>query len=160
MAMAAETEQGRGSLWAAISMVVGSMVGTGVYTSLGFQVADMPSGFAITMVWVLGGVLSFCGALCYAELAAALPRSGGEYHLLRETFHPAIGFLSGWVSLTVGFAAPVALSAMAFGAYLAPVIGAPSPLPFSIAIVLLGTAVHLWRFEIGSLFLLARAGRS
>ncbi len=102
----------------ATAIVVANMVGTGVFTSLGFQVGDLPSGFPILLLWVLGGLLSFCGAVCYAELSAMMPRSGGEYHLLRESWHPLVGFLSGWVSMTVGFAAPVAAAAMATGAYL------------------------------------------
>ena len=57
------------------------------------------------------------GALSYAELGAALPRSGGEYNFLGRIYHPGAGFVSGWVSSTVGFSAPVALAAMTFGAY-------------------------------------------
>src|SRR5687768_4686157 len=95
------------------------MVGTGVFTSLGFQVDGLPSGFAILMLWLIGGVAALCGALCYGELAAALPRSGGEYHLIGRTIHPAAGFLAGWLSATVGFAAPIALAAMALAKYAA-----------------------------------------
>ena len=98
------------------------MIGTGIFTSLGFQVGDLPSGFAIMALWAVGGVCALCGALSYAELGAALPRSGGEYHFLGTIYHPAVGFLAGWVSATVGFAAPVALAAMAFGKYLNGVI--------------------------------------
>jgi APA family basic amino acid/polyamine antiporter len=93
------------------------MVGTGVFTSLGFQVADLSSGFVILVLWLIGGVCALCGALCYAELAAALPRSGGEYHFVGRTLHPALGFLAGWLSITVGFAAPIALAATALGKY-------------------------------------------
>ena len=88
------------------------MIGTGVFTSLGFQVADLPTGFAIVFLWIVGGICAMCGALSYAELAAALPRSGGEYHFLREIYHPSLGFLAGWISATVGFSAPVAIAAM------------------------------------------------
>lgn len=103
---------------AAISVVIANMIGTGVFTSLGFQVADIPSGFAILVLWVLGGVAAFCGGVCYAELGAAIPRSGGEYHFIGRIFHPAAGFLSGWVSASVGFAAPTALAAVTFSTYL------------------------------------------
>ena len=94
------------------------MVGTGVYTSLGFQLQDLRSGFSILCVWALGGLISLCGALSYAELAARIPRSGGEYSYLSAIYHPALGFMAGFVSLIAGFAAPIALSAMAFGTYL------------------------------------------
>lgn len=93
------------------------MVGTGVFTSLGFQVFDIQSGFALLMLWVVGGLIALCGAVSYGELAAAMPRSGGEYHYLGQIYHPALGFLSGWVSATVGFAAPTALAALALGEY-------------------------------------------
>ena len=98
------------------------MVGTGIFTSLGFQVGDLPSGFAIMALWAIGGICALCGALSYAELGAALPRSGGEYHFLREIYHPALGFVAGWISATVGFAAPVAIAAIPFGTYLAGVV--------------------------------------
>jgi APA family basic amino acid/polyamine antiporter len=96
------------------------MVGTGIFTSLGFQVGDLPSGFVIMSLWTIGGICALCGALSYAELGAALPRSGGEYHFLREIYHPAVGFVAGWISATVAFAAPVAIAAIPFGTYLAP----------------------------------------
>ncbi len=99
------------------------MVGTGIFTSLGFQVGALPSGFVVLLLWSLGGLCAMCGALCYAELAAALPRSGGEYHLLGSTLHPALGFVAGWLSVTVGFAAPIALAAMALGQYASGAIG-------------------------------------
>lgn len=106
----------------ALAVVVANMIGTGVFTSLGYQVGDIQSGFAILALWTLGGITALCGALCYAELGAAIPRSGGEYHFLSHIYHPGAGFVSGWVSATVGFAAPVALVAMTFSAYLKTVI--------------------------------------
>jgi APA family basic amino acid/polyamine antiporter len=104
------------------AVVIANMVGTGVFTSLGFQLLDIRSGFALLALWAIGGVAALCGAMTYAELGAALPRSGGEYNLLRRIYHPAAGFVSGWVSSTVGFAGPVALAAMTFAAYAASVI--------------------------------------
>ncbi len=93
------------------------MIGTGVFTSLGFQAAGIDSTVSLLLIWVIGGIVALCGALTYAEIAVRLPRSGGEYHFLSQIYHPAVGFLSGWVSATVGFAAPAALSAMAFANY-------------------------------------------
>ena len=101
----------------ALAVVVANMIGTGVFTSLGFQLVTLQSGFALIMLWVVGGIVAICGALSYAELGAALPRSGGEYNFLGRIYHPGAGFVSGWVSSTVGFSAPVALAAMTFGAY-------------------------------------------
>ncbi|HJN94178.1 MAG TPA: amino acid permease [Gammaproteobacteria bacterium] len=100
-----------------IAVVVANMVGTGVFTSLGFQLLDIRSGFVLLMLWAVGGLAAVCGAMTYAELGAALPRNGGEYSLLRTIYHPAAGFVSGWISSTVGFAGPTALAAMTFAAY-------------------------------------------
>ena len=95
----------------AIAIVVANMIGTGVFTSLGFQLVDIQSTFVLMMLWLVGGVTALCGALTYAELGSSLPRSGGEYNFLSEIYHPAAGFVSGWISATVGFAAPTALAA-------------------------------------------------
>ncbi|HZW59722.1 MAG TPA: amino acid permease, partial [Woeseiaceae bacterium] len=100
-----------------IAVVIANMVGTGVFTSLGFQLLDLHSGFVLLMLWAVGGVAAVCGAMTYAELGAALPRSGGEYNFLARIYHPAAGFVSGWVSATIGFAAPTALAAITFAAY-------------------------------------------
>jgi APA family basic amino acid/polyamine antiporter len=99
------------------AVVIANMVGTGVFTSLGFQLLEIRSGFVLLMLWAVGGLVALCGAMTYAELGAAMPRSGGEYNFLTRIFHPAIGFVSGWVSATVGFAGPTALAAMTFAAY-------------------------------------------
>ena len=107
----------RVSTLTATAIAVADMIGIGVFTSLGFQVRGLPSAFSLIMLWVVGGITALCGALAYAELAAALPRSGGEYNFLSRIYHPAVGFLAGWVSATVGFAAPIAVAAMAFGTY-------------------------------------------
>ncbi len=140
------------SLLTATCIVIANMVGTGIFTSLGFQVGGLPSGFAILALWAVGGVCALCGALAYAELGAALPRSGGEYHFLGQIYHPAVGFLAGWVSATVGFAAPVALAAMAFGTYLHGVWPAADPLWLSIAVVGLTTLALLRDVKLGALF--------
>mgnify|MGYP003666595018 CR=1 FL=1 len=100
-----------------IAVVIANMIGTGVFTSLGFQLLEIRSGFVILLLWLVGGLIALCGAMTYAELGAAMPRSGGEYNFLSRIYHPSLGFVSGWVSATIGFAAPVALAAMTFAAY-------------------------------------------
>ncbi len=122
------------------------MVGTGVYTSLGFQVASLGSGFPIMLLWVLGGMLAFCGATCYAELAAAMPRSGGEYQYLSRIYHPGVGFLSGWISLIAGFPAPVALNALIFSQSICALLGYDSPWlikQLALAVIAALTGAHL-----------------
>ena len=127
---------------AAAAVVVANMVGTGVFTSLGFQLMELQSGFVLLLLWGVGGLAALCGALSYAELGAALPRSGGEYNFLTEIYHPAAGFISGWVSATVGFAAPTALAALTFGNYLASVFPVLSPTWLATGAILLLTLVH------------------
>jgi APA family basic amino acid/polyamine antiporter len=132
--------------------VIANIIGTGIFTSLGFQLNDIQSGFPLLMLWVIGGIAALSGALCYGELAAALPRSGGEYHFLSEIYHPALGFMAGFVSATVGFAAPVALAAMAFGKYFIGVFGLGSPVVLSFVVVWLVSAFHLGNLQVGSAF--------
>ncbi len=140
------------SLFTATAIVIANMIGTGIFTSLGFQAASITSGFALLALWVIGGVVALCGALSYAELAAALPRSGGEFHFLSRIFHPAVGFVAGWTSATVGFAAPLALAAMAFGKYFATVLPFASPLMTACVAVTAVTTAHLFRLEFSSAF--------
>jgi basic amino acid/polyamine antiporter, APA family len=127
----------------ATSIVVADMVGVGVFTSLGFQVKDIPSGFSILLLWSVGGLVALCGVFSYAELGAMFPRSSGEYNFLGRAYHPAFGFLAGWVSATVGFAAPVALAAMAFGEYAKSVFPDAPPMLLAVGMVALVSLVQL-----------------
>ncbi len=131
------------SVIVATAIVVADMVGVGVFTSLGFQVKDIPSGFSILLLWAVGGLVALCGVFSYSELGAMFPRSSGEYNFLTRAFHPAFGFLAGWVSATVGFAAPVALAAMAFGEYGKSVFPDAPPLALAVGIVWLVSLVQL-----------------
>jgi APA family basic amino acid/polyamine antiporter len=136
----------------ATSIVVADMVGVGVFTSLGFQVKDITSGFALLALWIVGGVVAMCGAICYAELALMFPRSSGEYNFLRRIYHPAFGFMAGFLSATVGFAAPTALAAMAFGVYFKAIIPGVNPLLPGLAVVWIISFVHLRGMQYGSAF--------
>src|SRR5246127_4416778 len=136
----------------ATAIVIADMVGVGVFTSLGFQITDIKSGFSLLLLWIVGGVVAICGAFCYAELAAMLPRSSGEYNFLRRIYHPAFGFVAGWLAATVGFAAPVALAAMAFGVYFKSIVpGAPSLL-LGFCVTWLAAMVHLGGVRFGSAY--------
>ena len=136
----------------ACSIVIANIIGTGIFTSLGFQLNDIQSGFALLMLWVIGGIVALCGALCYGELSAALPRSGGEYHFLSEIYHPALGFMAGFISATVGFAAPIALAAMAFGKYFHGVFNFGSPILLSFVTVWIVALFHFGNLRLGSAF--------
>ncbi|MGB5738115.1 MAG: amino acid permease [Woeseia sp.] len=129
-----------------IAVVIANMVGTGVFTSLGFQLLELRSGFVLLALWGVGGLVALCGAMTYAELGAALPRSGGEYNFLSRIYHPGFGFVSGWISATIGFAAPTALAAMTFAAYATSVL--PQDLDYriekliAITLIVLMSVVH------------------
>lgn len=142
----------KASMWAAAAFVVANMVGTGVFTSLGFQLMTTDKVFSVMMLWLVGGLVAFCGALCYAELGAAMPRSGGEYHYLSKIYHPSVGFLSGWVSLVVGFAAPVALTCMALASYVCRIYPMLNPRWIALGVLLLITLVHTRDLKLSSSF--------
>lgn len=109
----------------AVNMVIANMIGTGIFTSLGFQVLDsgIPDPFAIMMIWLVGGVIALCGATVYGEVATTVNRSGGEYAFLSEIYHPLLGFISGWISMIIGFSAAIAALSIAAGEYFSPVLG-------------------------------------
>ncbi|MEX0289330.1 MAG: APC family permease, partial [Flavobacteriaceae bacterium] len=133
------------------ALVVANMIGTGVFTSLGFQLQDVKNTWSILALWVLGGVMAIMGAFCYAEIGSTFRKSGGEYVFLSKLYHPIIGYLSGWISLTIGFAAPVALAAMALGAYLGNVL-AISPTFLAIGAILIVSIVHSFSINVSSQF--------
>jgi APA family basic amino acid/polyamine antiporter len=135
----------------AIAIVVSNMIGVGVYTSLGFQAMGINSVLALLFIWITGGIVAICGALTYGELAARMPRSGGEYIFLSKLFHPSFGFLSGFISMTIGFAAPMAILAIALGTYASNFI-AVSPIIIAIAVIVILTALNSSSFRIGANF--------
>jgi APA family basic amino acid/polyamine antiporter len=123
-------------------LIVANMIGVGVFTTTGFMVAAIKSPVAVLLAWLLGGVAAFCGALSYAELGSALPRNGGEYQFLSRIYHPAVGFISGWASLFVGFAAPLALFSMVFGTYLHAFVPQVPPLVAGLALIAALAVLH------------------
>lgn len=112
------------------AIVVANMIGTGVFTSTGYQAASLHDPWTILLAWIVGGALALCGAATYAELGSMMPKAGGEYVYLREAYHPVVGFMSGWVSLTAGFSAPIAASALAFALYLGALVPAIDAVPW------------------------------
>ncbi|WP_026998912.1 APC family permease [Eisenibacter elegans] len=141
------------SFYTAVSLVVANMIGAGVFTSLGYQVlGGVTNTFPLLMLWLVGGIVALCGALSYGELAGMMPRSGGEYHFLSKIYHPAYGFLSGWASMWVGFAAPIALSAMALGRYVSAVFPALPEQAVALSVLVLITLIHATDLKLGSIF--------
>ena len=136
----------------AVAIVIANMIGTGVFTSLGFQVMDIHSGFAIIMLWFVGGILALCGAFTYGEIGSAFPESGGEYNYLSRLYHPAIGFLSGWVSVTVGFAAPIAAASVALAQYVTKIYPQLDALTISFTVIIVITMIHSINLQAGGIF--------
>lgn len=100
------------------ALIVASMIGSGVFTTSGFALADLGSPHAVLLAWVLGALHAALGAASYGWIAARVPESGGEYIILHRTMHPAAGYVVGWVSLLAGFTAPIAAAAHGLEAYL------------------------------------------
>lgn len=142
-------EKSRIGWLSAAALVIANMIGTGVFTSLGFQLMSVQNTWSIVFLWLTGGIMALFGAFSYAELGTRLPRSGGEYHYISETIHPLPGYLSGWVSLTVGFAAPVALAAMAMASYLNAYVPIRADLLAAVTVTLISVvhSIHLKQSE-------------
>jgi basic amino acid/polyamine antiporter, APA family len=132
----------------AVALVIANMIGTGVFTSLGYQVGPLPSGFVILMLWLLGGVVALSGAFTYAEIATTLKKSGGEYYYLGRIFHPAVGFASGWMSVVVGFAGAISAVAIAIGEYSSVLLGVPVKL-IGVLAILVVSSIHWFGVKAG-----------
>lgn len=104
-------------LVSATALVVSNMIGTGIFTTTGFQAADLGDARLILAVWGIGALFAICGALSYSELGVNFPSSGGEYVYLTHAFGPQWGFMCGWISFFAGFSAPIAAAALAFSNY-------------------------------------------
>jgi APA family basic amino acid/polyamine antiporter len=106
------------SLFDAVMIFCGIVIGSGIFTNTGLMAASLPSPGWILLVWLAGGVLTLAGAMTFAELGAALPRAGGHYVYLREAFGPMWGFLCGWILFLVYMSGGIAALAAAFAEYL------------------------------------------
>ncbi len=145
-------------LFSVTNIVIANMIGAGIFTTSGLLMQDLNNPIVMLMLWVIGGGIALCGALCYGELGAAIPEAGGEYIYLSRLFHPLLGFLSGWVSFFVGFSAPIAASALGFTEYFTrafPVIiewGNPESIKklYSISVILIFTFIHLKGIKFGA----------
>jgi APA family basic amino acid/polyamine antiporter len=151
-------------LFPATNIVIANMIGAGIFTTSGLLLAGLNNPILMIALWVVGGIIAICGALSYGELGAAMPGAGGEYLFLSKLYHPVFGFLSGWVSFTVGFSAPIAASAMGFSEYFCRAfpsipgilsnagimeIGATKKL-LSVAVILIFTLIHYHGLKAGS----------
>ena len=135
----------------AAALVISNMIGTGVFTSLGYQISDLKNTTSILLLWLIGGFLALIGAFIYSELASKFKQSGGDYIYLSRTFHPVFGYLSSWISLFVGFSAPISLAALAMGKYLN-VFGLDLGKEFAIAMILIVAVFQSFSLNLSSKF--------
>jgi APA family basic amino acid/polyamine antiporter len=142
------------NFFSATNLVVANIIGAGIFTISGYTLGSVPSVFGLLFIWFVGGILALCGALVYGELTSIMPKSGGEYYYLSRIYHPILGFLSGFISLTAGFAAPVAAASLAFGKYLSAVIYGQSDdnltKILAILIIISMSVVHSTSLSLGS----------
>jgi APA family basic amino acid/polyamine antiporter len=135
------------------AIVVANMIGTGVFTGTGYNANALHDPKTILLAWLVGGIVALCGAACYAELGTLMPKAGGEYVYLREAYHPALGFMSGWVSLTWGFSAAIATSAVTFAAYLSTLVGGLydpwAQKAVAVALIVAITGLHSFDAKVG-----------
>ncbi len=151
-------------LFPVTNIVIANMIGAGIFTTSGLLMADLRNPLLMLLLWIIGGIIAFCGAFAYSKLGVAMPHAGGEYLFLSRLYHPMIGFLSGWISFIVGFSAPIAASAIGFSEYftrafpavltsedsvflLTPVVVKKG---LAIFVIMLFTSVHLRGIEFGA----------
>jgi APA family basic amino acid/polyamine antiporter len=101
----------------ALLLIIGNVIGAGIFTTSGFLAGELPDPWLFLGIWLIGGVLTICGALTYAELAGMYPRSGGDYQFLKEAFGPWAGFLLGWVAFWIINPGSIAALSIALASY-------------------------------------------
>ena len=158
------------TLFDAVMLISGDMIGSGIFLATGAIAETLPSPGGVLLIWLLGGFLALTGALSFAELSASLPYAGGDYNYIREAYGKLMGFLSGWSSFLVTFSGAIAFLAVSlagFAAFFFPVLGSDQvlfslALPFipitvkagtifSIVVVLLLSALHCLGVRQGTL---------
>src|ERR687897_3535346 len=137
------------SLFDAVMLISGDMIGIGIFVTTGAIAETLPSPGGILLVWVLGGLLALTGALSCAELSASLPYVGGDYIYIREAYGKLMGFLSGWSSFLVTFSGAIAFLAVGFNGFMSfffPILGSQEAI-FSAHVA--GLSIHV---TVGTLF--------
>src|SRR5688572_13989282 len=148
----AGAERGQLGLWDAVSIIIGIVIGAGIYETAPLVFNNVSSPSAALAVWVLGGLLSLVGACCYAELASTYPRSGGDYVYLSRAFGPLVGFMFGWAQLTVILTGSIGMMAYVFADYAVALVNAPAPsaMPWAGAVVIALTLLHVLSVSLGT----------
>ncbi len=129
-------------LWSAAGVVVCGMVGAGIFTTTGLHAAELGSGWAVMLVWAVGGLLALCGTLTYIELASLWPEAGGSYVYVRNIYGPISGFVAGLSMAIIGYIGSMAVVGLTLGTYFQKVIPSVSPDLAATAAVLIATLIH------------------
>jgi basic amino acid/polyamine antiporter, APA family len=139
-------------LWDAALVVVGGIIGGGIFLNPGIAAQRTGSGSALLAIWIGAGVLTLIGALCYAELGARRPQAGGSYVYLREAFGPLAGFLFGWTMLLVIYSGSTAAVATIFASYAAAAFGLPAStaLPLAVGALVFVSGINLFGLRLGA----------
>jgi basic amino acid/polyamine antiporter, APA family len=139
-------------LWDAIALIVGIVVGAGIFKSPSLVAANAGGAWTMLAAWLLGGIVSLIGALCYAELATACPHAGGDYHFLTRAYGRKLSFLFAWARLAVITTGSIALLAFVFGDYCSRLysLGEHSSALYAASIVIVLTAVNIAGVKAGA----------
>jgi len=138
--------------WDAALVVVGGIIGGGIFLNPGIVAQRTESGLALLLMWAAAGVITLVGALCYAELGARRPHAGGTYVYLREAFGPLAGFLFGWTMLLVIYSGSSAAVATIFASYTAALFGLPGTwaLPLTVGGLVFVSGINLFGIRLGA----------
>jgi basic amino acid/polyamine antiporter, APA family len=136
----------------AIALIVGIVIGAGIFRTPSLVAANVESGGMMMLVWIIGGAVSLIGALCYAELTTAFPNTGGDYHFLMRAFGKKTAFLFAWARMSVIQTGSVALLAFIFGDYASQIydLGLYSPVIYAALLVCTLTAINIIGIRMGA----------
>ena len=133
------------SVFDAVAVIVGVVVGAGIFRLPSLVAMHLESDALILLAWLVGGGVSLIGALCYAELTTTYPHSGGEYHFLSRAYGPGCGFMFGWARMTVVQTGSIALLALIFGDYASELLdlGGHGTTLYAVAAIVVLTALNV-----------------
>lgn len=140
------------SLFDAVALIVGIVVGAGIFSFPSLVAGNTGSTAMFLAVWILGGIVSLIGAMCYAELATTFPSAGGDYHFLKRAFGSRLSFLFAWARMTIIQTGSVAILAFVFGDYVSQLynLGEFSPMIYAALIISVMTIINIIGIQFGA----------
>ncbi|MBV9080676.1 MAG: amino acid permease, partial [Elusimicrobia bacterium] len=137
-------------LFTCVLLVIGNIIGVGIFTTPGEIAKGLPTGGWILVAWLVGGLMTMAGALTYAELGAMFPRAGGNYVFLKEAYGDLLAFLYGWAYALVTTSGTIALLALGFAEYLGIAGGSWTSKIFSIVVIVVLTFLNARDLKLGA----------